>query len=387
MTELLAPPPSLAADTILGTGSRHAGVDNLKIVLVTGVIVGHATMAWTNVGNWIFEEPVVREPLLSLLVSVSMIGAAFAMPLFFLIAGAFTSGSLARKGPKRFLSDRAIRLGVPVLFYVILLSPLIEYVDPGNAGWDRGFAAFVTYIWWPPAWGPTWFLVVLLAFSAAYAGIRTLVPPRPTVAAPPRGWHLAGLVVLLAVASWLVRFGVPLGEEPLPLRFALGQSPAWVIGFVLGVVGGERGWYAPMDQAFARRARHAAWVAIAGFVIIFGGLLAAEVDLDELAGGGTLLSLLAAVLEAGLVVTVPLWMLDLFHRRFGRQGSLARTASRAAFAAFVIHQLVLVGFVLASHQVTWPPEVEYLTVSILAVAASFAVAALALRVPGVAKVV
>jgi glucans biosynthesis protein C len=366
---------------------RLAWADNLKVVLVTGVIVGHATMAWTGVGNWVFEEPHLREPLLTLLVVVSMVGAAFAMPLFFLLAGAFTPASLARKGPGRFLADRTLRLGVPVVFYVVLLSPVIEFADPEAAGWDRGFLAFTWHIWWPPAWGPTWFLVVLLAFSALYVAIRTLVPRRARGPSSLRVWHLLAIGVGLAVVSYLVRIWVPIGEEPMPLRFALAQSPSWVLGFVLGVLGGERGWFVPLDPTFARRARHAAWGALGLFPVVFGAILAADVDLDLLAGGGTPLSLLTATAEAALVVTVPFWVLDLFQRRLDHQGRLGRAASRAAFAAFVLHQLVLVGLVLATRAVPFAPEVEYLLVSTLGVAGAFGLAVLLLRVPGVARIV
>lgn len=56
------------------------------------------------------------------------------MAVFFFIAGAFTVPSLRRKGPRRFLLDRTLRLGVPTVFFVIFLSPLVEYVDSDNAG-------------------------------------------------------------------------------------------------------------------------------------------------------------------------------------------------------------------------------------------------------------
>jgi glucans biosynthesis protein C len=385
--QLHAAPPVRSETARRHARTRIAWPDNLKVVLVTGVIVGHATMAWTGVGNWVFEEPHLREPLLSLMVVLSVIGASFAMPLFFLLAGAFTPSSLERKGAARFLTDRVVRLGVPVAFYVVLLSPIIEYADPEAAGWDRGFLAFTWHIWWPPAWGPTWFLVVLLAFSALYAGARTLVPRRVASPVALRLWHLLALGVVLAIVSYLVRIEVPLGEEPMPLRFALAQAPGWIVGFVLGVLGGERGWFDPIEPVLARRVRHAAWVALVSFVVVFGAILATGADLDDLAGGGTWLSLLAAVAEAALVVTVPLWVLDLFRRRLDHQGRLARAAGRAAFAAFVLHQLVLVGLVLATRSVPWAPEVEYLLVSVLGVAGSFGLAwFLIRRVPGMGRI-
>jgi hypothetical protein len=61
--------------------------------------------------------------------------------------------------------------------------------------------------------------------------------------------------------------------------------------------------------------------------------------------------------------------------------------SWAAFAAFVVHQVVLVALVLATHQLPWPPEVQYLAVCTLGVLGSFGVAAVLVRLPGVARVV
>ena len=81
-----------------GMRSRYAYADNLKVVLVVGVIVAHATMAWTGVGTWVFDEPHVHEPLLTLAILLEVMGALFGMALFFFIAGVFTPGSLTRKG-------------------------------------------------------------------------------------------------------------------------------------------------------------------------------------------------------------------------------------------------------------------------------------------------
>ena len=114
------------AQPVVAGRHRYRYLDNLKVVLVVGVIVGHVTLAWTGVGVWVFEEPHVREPLLSFLVLGAVTGALFAMPLFFLIAGLFTPRSLERKGLGRFCADRVVRLGVPMLFFILFLSPVVE---------------------------------------------------------------------------------------------------------------------------------------------------------------------------------------------------------------------------------------------------------------------
>jgi glucan biosynthesis protein C len=103
---------------VLVSGARlHAFADNLKVCLVIAVIVGHAAMAWIgNDAAWVLEEPPVREPLLTLLSLAGVVGVMFAMATFLLVAGEFTPPSLARKGLRRYLADRTVRLGVPLVF-------------------------------------------------------------------------------------------------------------------------------------------------------------------------------------------------------------------------------------------------------------------------------
>jgi fucose 4-O-acetylase-like acetyltransferase len=366
---------------------RRPWADNLKVVLVACVIVAHVTMAWTGVGNWVFTETPVREPLWSLLVFVSGVGALFGMALFFVIAGMFTPSSLARKGTRRFIVDRTIRLGVPLLVFVAFLAPVIEYVDPENADWTGGFVTFaVDTVWWawplPPAWGPAWFLAVLLLFSYAYAGWRAWRPARAS--GPLRLRGLLAAAVVLAGAAFAVRTQVPLGTEVA--RLALGQSPAWVAGFTLGVLAGERHWFDPVDPRLARHARHIAWAGVAAFAVVIAGAMAAGMAIEDFYGGATWQSAVVCCIEAALVLSMPIWLMDLFQRRFDRQGRLLRAAGRAAFAAFLVHQAVLVALVLATHALSLPPEVDYVSVAVLGVLGSFVLGAVLVRLPGVSRV-
>jgi glucan biosynthesis protein C len=376
---------SISPPVVTGTRRRLAFADNLKVVLVVGVVVGHTTMAWTGLGVWVFDEPHVREPLLSILVLLGVIGAFFAMPLFFLIAGAFTPASLQHKGLRRFLIDRLLRLGLPMLFFIVFLSPIIEYVDPDNAGWARGFGPFIPHIWWPPVPGPTWFLGVLLLFSAGYAIIRTVLPRRTADSSPLRIGHLVLAALAVALTSYVVRLAVPMGTEVWQL--ALGQAPGWVAGFALGVIGAERGWFGQVGGRLGRRTRDAAWVGVVGCVLFIGGAAATGADIETYAGGGTWQSLVTAGLESVLVVAMSLWLIDLFARRFDHQGRVAGAMSRVAYAAFVVHQLILVGLVLVSRHTPWAPEVEFFAVASLGVIGSFVVGSLVMRIPGVSRIV
>jgi len=364
-------------------GRRSGWADNLKVVLVAGVIVGHTTMAWTGVGNWVLREPYVREPLLTLLTFASALGALFAMPLFFLVAGYFTPRSFERKGLGRFLAGRAVRLLLPMLAFVLLLSPPIEYVDPDNAGWTRGFWAFVPEVWWPPAPGPTWFLGVLFVFSVAYAVLRARRPrtdqPRPLLLS-----HLLVLAVPLAGSAFLIRIQAPMGDEVW--RLAVAQSPGWVAGFTLGVLAAERGWL-PLEPNLGRRVRRTGWWALGSAVGVMGVAGASGMDLELFLGNGTWQSAVIAAVEGVILVTVPLWLVDLFWRRFDRQRTSGRALGRAAFGAFLVHQGILVALILIVRPLHWPPELAYLCVSALGVTLSFGSGWLLTRVPGVSRIV
>ncbi len=365
------------------TPGRRGFVDNLKVALVTGVIVAHTSIAWTGIASWVLYEPELGEPWFSLVALLVLSGGLFGMGLFFTIAGMFTSPSLARKGSRRFLADRVIRLGVPLVAFVILLSPIVEYVDTDNAGWDQGFWAFTWHIWWPPRPGPAWFLWVLLLFSGLYALVRTVWPSSPGRSAlTPR--HLVVGALVATLASYVLRLAVPLGEEVWGI--ALAQLPPWVVGFTFGAVAGERGWFEPIPARLAILARRAAWVGLGVCIVVVASVSLTGGAMQPFLGGGTWQSLLMASLEGVLVMTMPLWLLDLFRRRFDSQGRLALEMGRAAFATFLVHQVVLVGLVLASRYVPWLPEVEYLVVTALGVAASFFVGWLLLRLPGVSRI-
>jgi glucans biosynthesis protein C len=108
-------------------------------------------------------------------------------------------------------------------------------------------------------------------------------------------------------------------------------------------------------------------------------------DVDPIGGGGTWQSLLLLLIEGPLVVTMSIWIFDAFRRHVTRQGRLMRELSRAAFATFIVHQIVAVGAVLATRQVSWPAEVEYPLAAVLAVVGSFAVGALVIRIPGLSR--
>ena len=63
------------------------------------------------------------------------------------------------------------------------------------------------------------------------------------------------------------------------------------------------------------------------------------------------------------------------------------TRAGISFNAFLVHQLVLVGAVLLTREVSLGPELEFLLACVLGTVGSFLLASLVVRIPGVSRFV
>lgn len=104
---------SVATESIaVQAPARLVHLDRLKILLTAGVITAHAAMSYGAAGTWLYEEDSLSD----------------ATGLFFLMAGMLTTGPLQRRGPRRFLISRLVRLGIPVLAYALVVWPMLQWL-------------------------------------------------------------------------------------------------------------------------------------------------------------------------------------------------------------------------------------------------------------------
>lgn len=347
------------------------------MVLVALVILGHAFITYGDIGSWVYREQSDNEAYLIVAAVVVSLGSLFAMGLFFLVAGLLTPGPLRRKGPAGFLRDRAVRLGVPFLAYLLLVYPLASWAGKP----DRPASAYLRDAWLELDPGPLWFVGVLLLFTVCYVAWRA-VRPAPAGPYPPlRAAHLVGLAVAIAVGTALVRTGFEM-DSGQPLSAHVWQWPQCIGLFVLGLVSAERGWLVPVAPGLRRGA---GWSALAGAVLLVAAIGTAESS-DAFIGGVTWQALLTAALEGIISVGLSVWLLGTFQRRFDHAGPLATGLGRAAFGAYVLQAPVLLGCALLARPLPVPPEVKFLLVAPVGIAGSFALAWLLTRLPVVRRV-
>jgi glucans biosynthesis protein C len=369
---------------------RLAYLDNLKVLLVVGVIAVHSAVTYGFDGTWYLESyDEMAGGLVDALTVVIVIGWLFGLGLFFLIAGRLSGPSLDRKGPARFGRERLIRLGTPVFAYTLLVSPALEYFAyRENEGGTRGFWSFFGDQIWHLGPGPTWFLEALLAFSLGYALLRTLSPPtRAPSRASLRGRDVAGIALAIAVSSFAAHLAWPIGSEQFHLQ--LGMFPQYVILFSLGAAAGRRGWLEKLTPELQRRCGLAAAITALAMpgILLAGDFFSGGAAEDRFAGGWHWQAAAASVTEGVLATCVSLWAIGYFRHHHNHLRPLARRMAPSAYGAFIVHPPVLVGLALAIQLAPVPAELKFVCVLAGGVTCSFGLAALAARFRPIARII
>jgi len=229
------------------TSNRLYFLDNLRAFVVILVIVLHGSMTYMAYAPtwWYVVDPnnSVIFTQLVLLLDVPI------MPILFFLAGYFALPSLQKRGAKLFLKEKFVRVGLPWIFGVLVLAPLITYMIYFSRGVLMSFLEF----WRTDFWGKMyqqsvyWFLGVLLLLFVVLAwvyewGDRLHGPQRMV---RPSGKVFAAFIALTA-AGFLV-ISLSFGPDDWWHNYFLVYQPVRVplyIGyFVLGIYAYQHGWF------------------------------------------------------------------------------------------------------------------------------------------------
>lgn len=378
--------------------ARLTYLDNLKVVLIAAIIAIHAVLGYVGVVEvWTYSElrEVTLHPVVQvvLLVLVSPFGF-FLIALLFLVAGLLTPSSYERKGARRFVGDRLLRLGVPFVVYVFLVQPALVYALEHPLG-DAPGSFWAEYLGEEKQidTGPLWFVGVLLVYSLVYAGWRSWRDPTADRVAP--GDHatrpitlrtLVLVAALVAPSSFAIRLVYAYGSESGFSDLNLWEWPACIAVFGLGIVGSRQGWLEAVPGDLARHCRTLTMSAVAAMATLL--FLAAAFDgVDDAFGGWHWLGVAFVLVEAVLTVFGSVWLLSVAQHRLSRRHRWGPALSRSAYGAFMLQTAVLLALALALRPLDLPAELKAAVVAVGGVTASFAAAwFLIKKVPGVSRV-
>ncbi|RKS08439.1 fucose 4-O-acetylase-like acetyltransferase [Nocardiopsis sp. Huas11] len=383
--------PAGPSTTPATRGPRLLYVDHLRTALTVLVVLHHSAIAYSNIPHWYYLET-ATDPSGTLLDVLLLLNQAFFMGAFFLIAGLFVPGSYDREGARPFLGKRLLRLGVPLLVWLLVLRPLVTvgaYTEAARAAarqgadlpyWEYYLATFTP--------GPMWFVEVLLVFSALYVLWRRIgFPDRrapgsaPATGRAPSAVAIIGFVVGLALVSYVWRIVMPMGTPFLGLPTPA-YLPQYAALFAVGLLAARRGWPAGLSRTAGRIGFATAAVAAAAIVLLAIGSSGGT----EFLGHGTWQSLVMTTCESALAVGIVLGLVVLFRERLDSPGRLRRFLSEHAFTVYLIHPVVLVALGHALSGVQAPAVAKFALLAVLAVPLCWALAAPVRALPGARKV-
>jgi hypothetical protein len=345
------------------SGSKLLYVNNLRTLLITLIVILHIAITYGAEGDWIYNDPYEDTTTSIILTIFVAIVQAFALGFFFMISGYFTPGSYIRKGPRRYLKNRFVRLGIPLFIYFFLIHPIMSYIlFIRFLGHSMEFSRFFST-------GPLWFVEALLIFCICYHIWRRYIPEKESeIKPPPKNLDIIKYIILLSISSFVVRIFWPIGEGFSNLQF--GFFPGYIGLFIIGTWAYKNRWFESFDYSVGRKWL---WISILGIPLfpVIGFIGGAIEDLSPFLGGFHWQSLAYSTWEALVGTGLIAGLFVVFRKRFDSQTVFTKNLSDNAYSVFIIHAPVIVFLSYSISGVDIHPLSKFILISILGVGLCF----------------
>ncbi len=370
---------------------RDIAIDYLRSGVTLLVVAHHASLAYNTVSFYDADHymksstPIVdalRWKPLDFFVGWNDM---FFMSLMFLISGLFIVPSLMRKGPGRFVIDRAKRLGIPFVVAALLLAPLAYYpswlLSKAASQGDYLWRFFTTDGWTS---GPAWFIWVLLVYGVLVALMYSFLPTLMKklsfhVVSP---WHL--FKVFLGV-SLITTIPFRLFIEPNdwahvtgPLYFQTWRGLLYFAWFLLGIALGN----ADPERSLSRENLKPwpVWLVLGGMTYLAHGLLELHV-IGPADIPAWVFSVLMTVLYCLCCTMTGLAALGIARSFFHTARPWADRLSASAYGIYLFHYAFVIWMQYGLRGQTFSPGLKFLVVFITALAGSWLVTAFLRKTP------
>jgi surface polysaccharide O-acyltransferase-like enzyme len=334
--------------------TRFAYLDNLRSFVIILVVAQHAAITYSGIGGWYYRE-VLQENLniveLTVFGILQSFNQAWFMGILFFISAFLATKSLNKRGPKVFIKERLFRLGIPLLFYMFIIAPLINFIIFKNDSitWlyiKNRYLNYLSTFTWLGSTGPLWFAEVLLVFCGIYALVRHFFPTRKgnntnifTVR------NMLCIILLTTVIAFLVRLWFPVGTGISNLQFPF--FPSYIILFILGIMTGERQLFDALSAEKNIKWFKAALligIPLWSIIMIFGGPIEGKMLIY---GGMNWQSFAFALWESFVAIGFSVGLIALFKKYINIDNKFTKLLAENVFGIYVFHAPILVALSLA----------------------------------------
>jgi glucan biosynthesis protein C len=356
----------------------------MRIMLVSWVIVFHLAITYGAPGDWMYYEnsqvTVAEGAIYALFLGVSQ---AFFMGLYFLISAYFTPGSLERKGATMYFRDRLIRLGIPLMIFVLIFDPIMQYGVALARGFSGSFLSFLNSFFSNYSIigsGPLWFVEALLIFSAAYL-LWCRFTKFPILQRKfPSNVAIVLFALILGLVTFAVRIWIPMATFNF-LNLQLGFFPQYIALFVVGIMAYRNNWIAQVTKRTGRVCGVIAVGLICLLPVILITGIPANYDLTVFFGGLGWQAVVYAFWEQATGIAIIIALIVLFREKWNKPGRVTRVLSSNAYGAYFLFSPVIVFFALAFRGMALDPMLKFVLLSPPSVAICFGLSYVVRKIP------
>jgi glucan biosynthesis protein C len=369
--------------------------DHLRAALVILVVLHHVAMVYGGIQPFYYLEPPASLPAFLVPLVFVLLNQGWFMGALFLLAGYFTPGSYDRKGAGTYLKDRLIRLGIPLIVFYFVLSPIsgIGYFlmsgDAAGLTWGSFWAAYPDLV----GLGPLWFVAMLLVFDLGYTGWRMLTKKRTSSLdseSSVLGFLKIGIFILaLALVSYLVRITIPIGKMILHFP-TLAYLPQYLSFFVIGTLAYRRDWLRRLPGRMGVIGFVLAMLATftlfaLGFVSFLKAVESAAPQIPPW-GFGTWQSAVYTLWDSIFAVGMTIAAITFFRRFFNKQSRFGTFLAQQSYTVYVIHIPIVVFLTYALRGIALGSLLKFGFASLLVITTCFVVAFILRKIPVVSRV-
>ena len=364
--------------------SRLYYIDNLRVFLISLVVLLHLSITYGGPGGWYYRESDAGFPVVILQAMFNLTNQSFFMGMFFMISAYFTAASVVRKPAGKFIKERLIRLGIPLVVFYFLLNSLTNYIR-----WqylENNHGSFPEFIQDRSTWGfgPMWFVEALLIFTFIFLLVRTThIKIRLRF---PGTVTILITAIVTGILQFIIRIWLPVGWSLPHTNLQFPFFLQYILLFIVGIIAYQNNWLESITFQMGKRWFLFAQVMILvvfPVVLISGG---AENGFDSFVGGVTWQSFAWAVWEQVTGFALIIGLLGIAKKYFNRQGRLATALSGSAYGVYVFHPPIIVGISALFVHFDIPQLLKFVVLAPVALAVCFTIAWLVKQIPGVDKV-
>lgn len=348
--------------------TRMLFIDNLRLVFTVFVILHHVSLTYGAHSGWYYYET-LHDPFTNLVLNILMtLNRAWIIVCFFMISGYFTPGSLDRKGSLKFIIDRFIRLGIPILFFSLIIRPTLIYtVNYSTLARQYTYLENI-FLLKNTGPGPTWFLETLLVFSIVYALWRYVFKKNDAggnIERPfPSNSSILLFIIVVAAFTFVIRIYFPTEKQVFHLR--LGNYVEYIAFFVVGIMAYRYQWFSQLTEQKGRQWTLITMAAICVYTLMIVAAWSLNTSLSFFRGGLSLKTLVATYVETFIAVGSSITLVYIFRNFFNAQPNIVKNMSKDAYAVFIFHAPILVALCyLVRNMLTEYPFLKFVSVFIV----------------------